>query len=100
MGGLSLLMIERSEGLETRPIKTSSTACAGTSLVTLHNVKVGHPKAFPSCFQNSFTNGFESASMLTAVCGVCAKADSDEVQRLCVYGVGNAAQRQGGIQNI
>lgn len=39
--GLSVLLIERSEGLETKYIKTSHTSSApGTSLVTLTDVKV------------------------------------------------------------
>jgi alkylation response protein AidB-like acyl-CoA dehydrogenase len=38
--GLSVLLIERSEGLETKPIKTSYSLAAGTSLVTFDNVKV------------------------------------------------------------
>jgi len=38
--GISMLLIERSEGLETTPIKTSYSACAGTSYITFENVKV------------------------------------------------------------
>lgn len=40
MGGLSLLLIERSEGLETKKIKTSYSPSAGTAYVTYENVKV------------------------------------------------------------
>ncbi|KAJ1557722.1 hypothetical protein HK096_005705, partial [Nowakowskiella sp. JEL0078] len=39
MGGISMLLIERSEGLTTKPIKTSYTA-AGTALIIMENVKV------------------------------------------------------------
>ena len=38
--GISMLLIERSEGLETTPIKTSYSACAGTAYITYENVKV------------------------------------------------------------
>jgi alkylation response protein AidB-like acyl-CoA dehydrogenase len=38
--GISMLLIERSEGLETKPIKTSYSASAGTSYITFENVKV------------------------------------------------------------
>jgi len=38
--GISLLLIERSEGLSTKIIKTSYAASAGTSYVTMENVKV------------------------------------------------------------
>ncbi|CAO3634210.1 unnamed protein product [Cunninghamella blakesleeana] len=38
--GLSMLLIERGEGLETKPIKTSYSAAAGTAYVTYDNVKV------------------------------------------------------------
>lgn len=38
--GFSMLLIERSEGLETTPIKTSYSAAAGTAYVTMDNVKV------------------------------------------------------------
>jgi len=38
--GLSMLLIERSEGVSTTLIKTSYSSCAGTSLVKFHNVKV------------------------------------------------------------
>ena len=40
MGGISMLLIERSEGLETKPIKTSYGGAAGTALVIMENVKV------------------------------------------------------------
>lgn len=39
-GGVSLLLIERSEGMETKQIKTSYSSCAGTSYITFENVKV------------------------------------------------------------
>lgn len=38
--GLSVLLIERGEGVETKPIKTSYSATAGTAYVTFDNVKV------------------------------------------------------------
>ncbi|CCE32087.1 related to acyl-coa dehydrogenase, long-chain specific precursor [Claviceps purpurea 20.1] len=38
--GLSVLLIERGEGVETKPIKTSYSAAAGTSYITFDNVKV------------------------------------------------------------
>eukprot|EP01114_Cavostelium_apophysatum_P014400 TRINITY_DN372_c0_g1_i5.p1 TRINITY_DN372_c0_g1~~TRINITY_DN372_c0_g1_i5.p1 ORF type:complete len:510 (-),score=144.37 TRINITY_DN372_c0_g1_i5:175-1704(-) len=38
--GITMLLIERSEGLETEPIKTSYSACAGTAYITYTNVKV------------------------------------------------------------
>ncbi|KAK1716369.1 acyl-CoA dehydrogenase [Colletotrichum lupini] len=38
--GLSVLLIERGEGVETRPIKTSYSPAAGTGFVTFDNVKV------------------------------------------------------------
>ena len=40
MGGVSLLLIERSEGLETKRIKTSYSSAAGTSYITFEDVKV------------------------------------------------------------
>ncbi|KAI8621039.1 acyl-CoA dehydrogenase/oxidase [Chytriomyces sp. MP71] len=38
--GISMLLIERSEGLETKQMKTSYSAAAGTAYVTYDNVKV------------------------------------------------------------
>ncbi|KAL1934658.1 hypothetical protein VTP01DRAFT_6840 [Rhizomucor pusillus] len=38
--GISMLLIERGEGVETKPIKTSYSASAGTAYVTFENVKV------------------------------------------------------------
>lgn len=38
--GLSVVLIERSEGVETSAIKTSYSPAAGTSFVTFDNVKV------------------------------------------------------------
>ncbi|KAI9275679.1 acyl-CoA dehydrogenase/oxidase [Phascolomyces articulosus] len=38
--GISMLLIERSEGLETKPIKTSYSPSAGTAYITYENVKV------------------------------------------------------------
>lgn len=38
--GISMLLIERSEGLETKPIKTSYSSCAGTAYIVYENVKV------------------------------------------------------------
>jgi alkylation response protein AidB-like acyl-CoA dehydrogenase len=38
--GMSMLLIERSEGVETKPIKTSYSPSAGTAYVTFENVKV------------------------------------------------------------
>lgn len=38
--GLSVLLIERGEGVETKPIKTSYSASAGTTFITFDNVKV------------------------------------------------------------
>jgi len=40
MMGISLLLIERSEGLETKYIPTSYGASAGTAYITMENVKV------------------------------------------------------------
>lgn len=40
MGGISLLLIERSEGLETKKITTSYGGCAGTAYVTFEDVLV------------------------------------------------------------
>lgn len=37
---LSVLLIERGEGVETKPIKTSYSSAAGTAYVTFDNVKV------------------------------------------------------------
>lgn len=37
---LSVLLIERGEGVETKPIKTSYSPAAGTAYVTFDNVKV------------------------------------------------------------
>ncbi|SAL95004.1 hypothetical protein [Absidia glauca] len=39
-GGISMLLIERTEGVETRHIKTSSGSSAGTAYVTFENVRV------------------------------------------------------------
>ncbi|KAF8532188.1 acyl-CoA dehydrogenase/oxidase [Gautieria morchelliformis] len=38
--GFSVLLIERGEGVETKPIKTSYSATAGTAYITFDNVKV------------------------------------------------------------
>ncbi|KAI8984311.1 acyl-CoA dehydrogenase/oxidase [Mycotypha africana] len=38
--GISMLFIERGEGVETKLIKTSTATCAGTAYVTFENVKV------------------------------------------------------------
>jgi len=38
--GFSVLLIERGEGVETKPIRTSYSPAAGTAYVTLDNVKV------------------------------------------------------------
>ncbi|KAL2178116.1 acyl-CoA dehydrogenase/oxidase [Thermothelomyces heterothallicus CBS 202.75] len=38
--GLSVLLIERGEGVETKPIKTSYSPVAGTTYITFDNVKV------------------------------------------------------------
>ncbi|KAI9357985.1 acyl-CoA dehydrogenase/oxidase [Zopfochytrium polystomum] len=40
MGGISVLLIERSEGVSTKIIKTSGTTSAGTAYVMFENVKV------------------------------------------------------------
>jgi alkylation response protein AidB-like acyl-CoA dehydrogenase len=40
IGGISLLLVERGEGLETKPIKTSYSPSAGTAYVTYDDVKV------------------------------------------------------------
>ncbi|KAJ3325513.1 hypothetical protein HDU76_013160 [Blyttiomyces sp. JEL0837] len=40
MGGISMLLIERSEGLNTKQIKTSYSSAAGTAYVTYDDVKV------------------------------------------------------------
>jgi alkylation response protein AidB-like acyl-CoA dehydrogenase len=40
MGGLTLLLIERTEGVSTKIIKTSYSASAGTSYVLFEDVKV------------------------------------------------------------
>ena len=39
-GGISMLCIDRSDGMETKPIKTSYSSSAGTSLITFENVEV------------------------------------------------------------
>merc|ERR1711916_143623 len=39
-GGISLLLIERTEGVETEVIKTSYSSAAGTAYITFDNVKV------------------------------------------------------------
>ena len=39
-GGFTVLLIERSEGVETKPIKTSYSPVSGTAYVTFDNVKV------------------------------------------------------------
>lgn len=40
MRGISLILIERSEGVSTKKIKTSQEGCAGTAYITFSNVKV------------------------------------------------------------
>ncbi|KAJ3416853.1 hypothetical protein HDV05_008438 [Chytridiales sp. JEL 0842] len=40
MGGVSMLLIERSEGVSTKIIKTSGSSSAGTAYVVFENVKV------------------------------------------------------------
>lgn len=40
MGGISMLLIERSEGVITKPIKTSYSGAAGTAYIIYENVKV------------------------------------------------------------
>lgn len=39
-GGFTVILVERGEGVETTPIKTSYSASAGTAYVTFDNVKV------------------------------------------------------------
>ncbi|KAL2913977.1 hypothetical protein HK105_206568 [Polyrhizophydium stewartii] len=39
-GGISMLLVERGPGLETKRIKTSYSGAAGTSYITMENVKV------------------------------------------------------------
>ncbi|KAI8916392.1 acyl-CoA dehydrogenase/oxidase [Gorgonomyces haynaldii] len=39
-GGISMLLIERTEGVETKQIKTSYSSAAGTSYIVFENVKV------------------------------------------------------------
>jgi alkylation response protein AidB-like acyl-CoA dehydrogenase len=39
-GGMSMLLIERGEGVETKQIKTTYSTCCGTALVVFNNVKV------------------------------------------------------------
>lgn len=39
-GGISMLLIERGEGVETKQIKTTYSTCAGTALVIFNEVKV------------------------------------------------------------
>jgi len=39
-GGVSMLFIERSEGMETKPIKTSYSSSAGTAYITFENCEV------------------------------------------------------------
>lgn len=38
--GFTVMLIERGEGVETRPIKTSYSPTAGTAFITFDNVKV------------------------------------------------------------
>jgi len=40
MGGISVLLIPRTEGVETKRIKTSYSSAAGTAYITFENVKV------------------------------------------------------------
>ncbi|KAJ3373989.1 hypothetical protein HDU91_000045 [Kappamyces sp. JEL0680] len=39
-GGITMLLIERGPGVETKPVRTSYSSSAGTSYVTFENVKV------------------------------------------------------------
>jgi len=39
-GGISMLLIERGEGIETKQIKTTYSTCCGTALVIFNNCKV------------------------------------------------------------
>lgn len=62
MDGISLLLIERSEGLETSLIKTSYSASAGTAYITMENVKVpvanilGKENKGFACIMNNFNH--------------------------------------------
>ena len=38
--GFTVVLVERQEGVETKPIKTSYSPTAGTAFVTFENVKV------------------------------------------------------------
>lgn len=38
--GFTVILIERGEGVETKPIKTAYSATAGTAYITFDNVKV------------------------------------------------------------
>lgn len=40
MGGISMLLIERGEGVSTKSIKTSYSGAAGTAYIVFENVKV------------------------------------------------------------
>ncbi len=38
--GFTVILVERGEGVETRPVKTSYSSAAGTGFITFDNVKV------------------------------------------------------------
>lgn len=38
--GFTVILVERGEGVETKPIKTSYSSAAGTAYITFENVKV------------------------------------------------------------
>ncbi len=38
--GFTVILVERGEGVETRPVKTSYSSAAGTAFITFDNVKV------------------------------------------------------------
>lgn len=50
--GMSMLLVERSEGVETKLIKTSYSTSAGTAYVTFENVRLNNALCFPFFFSD------------------------------------------------
>lgn len=73
-GGLSFLLIERSEGVNTDPIKTDYATSAGTAYITFENVKVpaknilGDVNGGFACIMKNFNH-----ERLTIIAGVLGR---------------------------
>uniref|UniRef100_A0A7S3Z3U1 Cytochrome b5 heme-binding domain-containing protein n=1 Tax=Lotharella globosa TaxID=91324 RepID=A0A7S3Z3U1_9EUKA len=80
--GVSLLLIERGEGVTTKKIPTGYSSCAGTSLVIFENVRVpvanllGPENGGFKCIMHNFNH---ERWYISVVCCSCARRSLEEV---------------------